>query len=319
MTVRVYKSTDTGAPQILGSRAGDLINLLDKCLVTGYGSKLPAGWTKPFVGTNRAAFKQGAGSNGMYLRVDDTSAVATYRMAKVKGFTSMTDVNTGRGQFPTEGQYAGGLNWMLFQSGTASYARNWILVADEKLFYLSIETAPEDSSTQIGDYYREFMYFGDINKYGTTDESATVLWGHQDTTFNTYHNVPFDSSTLDASYPGLFLARSFSNLGGSRPAGQHHDYYKAGGYSTWGAPGSYLSYPHGPDGGLIFSPIWVHEPGTAGGAHIRGTLPGLWAPLQNVFAHGDTFEGQGELAGRTFLVFKHYQCRCALEISNTWR
>lgn len=47
MTVTVYKSTDSGAP-ILYGLAWSLLNLLDKILVDGYGSKSSLGWAKAF-------------------------------------------------------------------------------------------------------------------------------------------------------------------------------------------------------------------------------------------------------------------------------
>lgn len=110
MTMRVYRSSDASAPALRGNTPGDLINVLDKCLVTGYGSLAGAGWTKPFTGTNLAVFRQGAGSNGMYLRVDDTSSAAGSRSARVVGYEVMSDVNNGTPQsFPTAVQYSGGL------------------------------------------------------------------------------------------------------------------------------------------------------------------------------------------------------------------
>ena len=54
MTVRIYKSTDSGAPTLTG-QAFSLISLLLACLVDGYGSKAAAGWTKPYTGTNLAS------------------------------------------------------------------------------------------------------------------------------------------------------------------------------------------------------------------------------------------------------------------------
>ena len=109
MTVRFYSSSDAGAPAVRGNTPGDIINLLTKCLVDGYGAKAGAGWTKPYTGTNVAAFRQGAGSNGMYLRIDDTSTEAGNRNARIVGYETMSDVNTGAPQsFPTAAQRAGG-------------------------------------------------------------------------------------------------------------------------------------------------------------------------------------------------------------------
>lgn len=105
MTVRVYHSTDSSAP-VLSGQVGALIGVLDAILVNGYGSKAAVGWTKAFSGTNMAAYKQSAGSNQLYLRVDDTNATD----ARVVGYETMSDVNTGTGPFPTATQQSGGLN-----------------------------------------------------------------------------------------------------------------------------------------------------------------------------------------------------------------
>ncbi|MGE3907973.1 MAG: hypothetical protein AB7K36_01385, partial [Chloroflexota bacterium] len=55
-TTRIYRSTDSGAPVLTG-QAGSLLNLLDKCLVDGYGSKAAAGWSRPYTGTNKTAYR----------------------------------------------------------------------------------------------------------------------------------------------------------------------------------------------------------------------------------------------------------------------
>lgn len=174
MTVRVYRSSDASAPALRGNTPGDLINLLEKCLVTGYGSKTAAGWTKPFSGTNVAAFKQGAGSSGCYLRIDDTSTSATNRAARVKGYEVMTDVNTGTPQpFPTELQKAGGAYWWTkYSSSTAANPREWIVWADERLFYIYISNYPESGTRE---YNNEVYAFGDINPYKPGDATACVL------------------------------------------------------------------------------------------------------------------------------------------------
>ena len=41
----IYKSTDTSAPVLAGNDRTCLVNLLNKCLVTGYGDRPAAGWT----------------------------------------------------------------------------------------------------------------------------------------------------------------------------------------------------------------------------------------------------------------------------------
>lgn len=86
MPVTIYTSEDAGAPPLLPNAAGALIAVLDACLVNGYGAKAGAGWSKPFNGVNLAVYKQGAGSNGMHCRIDDSNGAT----ARVRGFEDMT-------------------------------------------------------------------------------------------------------------------------------------------------------------------------------------------------------------------------------------
>ena len=43
---KVFRSTDSDAPAMIVNVAGSFNNVLRKCLVEGYGSKDPAGWTE---------------------------------------------------------------------------------------------------------------------------------------------------------------------------------------------------------------------------------------------------------------------------------
>jgi hypothetical protein len=148
-TTRIYKSTDASSPVLVGG-VSSLINLLDKCLVTGYGSATAAGWTKPYAGTDIAVFRNSvaAGGSGMYLRVSDAgSGTGGAREALVRGYATMSDANTGTVETPTVAQIAASLVWR--KSNTVdSTARPWILIADERTFYLCIDTGT--FSTEYG-------------------------------------------------------------------------------------------------------------------------------------------------------------------------
>lgn len=302
MTVRVYRSSDANAPALRGNTPGDLINLLDKCLVTGYGTKAAAGWTKPFTGTNVAAFRQGAGSNGMYLRVDDTSTVTGNRKATVRAYETMSDVNTGLPQsFPTEAQEPGGATWWTKQSSsTAANPRAWIVWADERMFYIYINTYPEQTASP--EYYNGWYAFGDINSYKPGDGTATLLIGDQART-TIYSSQPTFNQSSQLSAVGndaIWMARRFDQIGAPIRVGWHSDYVKQG--STFSGA---VSYPHGPDGALLMAPVWCHDP-TISPYNIRGVFPGIYAHCHNSasFGHLDTIEGQGVFAGRTFTYIR---------------
>lgn len=156
--IRVYQSTDVGAPQNLNA-AGSIISILAACLVTGYGTQAAAGWSVPFQDVNTSVFKPGVGSNGMHIKVTDTAITP----ARVKCFESMTDINTGLGQFPSEIQQPGGF---YFQKGDhATIPRLWTVIATEKFFVAFFETAVGTQKMQC---------FGDFDSYKTGDLFNTV-------------------------------------------------------------------------------------------------------------------------------------------------
>ncbi|CAA2409872.1 tail assembly protein [Xanthomonas phage Bosa] len=312
MTVRVYSSSDSGAPVLNGTTAGDLINLLTKCLVDGYGAKAGAGWTKPYSGGNRAAFRQGTGSRGRYLYVDDTRTTVS-GAARVYGMDTMTALDTGEGPFPTNTQVPGGLYWHVHYYGTANVGRAWTLVADEKMMYLTIHTYPDAATSN---QYRETYWFGDLAGAASIDTFNTIIQGQSSSSANSSQHQPTESVGIGSAVSGLYAVRSYTGLGGSIQLGRRHDYTLSGA-TVWGGSGN-LSYPHGPDGALMLSPVWIHEPGSTNAAAQRGTMPGLWAPLQYVLNTGDTFQGAGPLAGKTFLAFRQYESRYCFETSNTW-
>ncbi|WNO28854.1 tail assembly protein [Clavibacter phage 33] len=318
MTVRFYSSSDAGAPALRGNTPGDLINLLDKCLVTGYGAKAAAGWTKPFTGTNVAAFKQGAGSNGMYLRIDDTSTVTQYRRAAVVGYETMTDVNTGSPQpFPTTAQKTTGGSWFThYNSGSVATPRPWMVIADEKFFWLLLNTYPENGVTSAN--YNEAYAFGDIIPYKPGDTTHTCLLAcSNDNNPNSSEVYPWAGTAISSVMTryGLWFARDYTNLGGPTTHSWHSDHQK--GNSSWGSGD--LQYPHGPDGGLYLAPVWVHNP-QVGPYSVRGIMPGLWVPCHSVgiLSQHQTVVGQGDLAGKTFMYRRHSSNAVMIEISDTW-
>lgn len=176
MTTRLYQSTDVDAPA-LTREFGSLIALLDKCLVTGYGSggdaKAPAGWTKPYAGANQAAFRMGSGSQ-RYLQVfDDQTAEASGQWARCWGFESMTALDTGVDKWPVVSSAANGVYWRKGNTA-APYAHPWWLVASESWLYLIVQQA-QTPTTYV--YMPWMMFFGDGEAYNSGDSYLTLLSG----------------------------------------------------------------------------------------------------------------------------------------------
>ena len=92
----------------------------------------PAGWTKAFSGANLAAYKiTPPEGTGFYLRVDDTGTT----VARVRGYETMSDVNTGTGPFPTTADFAGSGLWWSKSNTASAGTRPWRIAADDRGFY----------------------------------------------------------------------------------------------------------------------------------------------------------------------------------------
>lgn len=86
MAVKVYRSTDTSAPVLNGS-VGTFINVLDACLVNGYGDKTSMGWTKEYSGTNTASYQMPSGTSQSSLNVNDNADTGVgSNYARLRGF-----------------------------------------------------------------------------------------------------------------------------------------------------------------------------------------------------------------------------------------
>jgi hypothetical protein len=292
MTVTVYRSSDSSAPTLSGT-VGDLVNVLDKCLVAGYGSKTAAGWTKPYTGTNAAVFRMGGG-NQFYLDVNDNGpGSATAQEARVRGYETMSAVATGTGPFPTVAQLAAGviIRKSVAASGTA---RVWTLVADDRTFYLF-----NQAGDTAGQWYG--FGFGDFYSYTTgTDNYRTMIFGHhlEATPGASGSNEDRTGTNLVGANASHYVARSYTGLGGSVQWTKVSDDPKKG---SSGFLGGALALPHPVDGNIWLVPLHI-----AHTTAIRGKLRGYVDTAHTVasIADQDTASGAGIYAGHTFLFFK---------------
>lgn len=310
MAVTVYKSTDSLAP-ILTGLAGTLIDVLDACLVNGYGATAAAGWTKPFTGTNKAVYRQGTGSSQLYLRLDDTNSIFTMST----GYETMSSVDVGTGPFPnTKSVIPNGVFWNKSNIGTSA-SRAWMVIANERAFYLWINTSNQATPFGLANLY----FFGDIKSYKTVDAYKVLIEG---STSSTGISNMYLLNTTGQVLDGHYMPRPYTQLGSvtaSNGVGKHTDTQRCGSFIGQGT----LAYPDPINSNLILSPIWIHE--ITGNSSIRGILPGGWAPGHTMpLTHEDTFSGTGNLAGKTFVVVNNAYntntnySQIMIETSDTW-
>lgn len=326
MTVRLYLSTDASAPSLTGT-VGSLVSLLDAVLVNGYGTQTAAGWTTAFTGTNKRDYKQGTGSNGYYLDIDDSGPGAGgAKEARLRGYEAMTALSTGTLPFPTTAQSAT-FGVVCRKSNTAdSTSRPWYIVADATCFHLFVDTGDLTSPN-----YSMCVSFGDIFSYKSGDTYNTVLIGRtaENSGSNGAEAMPIitGSSLAVSSIPGgHYMDRHYNGIGGSVAFQKYGSIFNGGTSNALVMGGSLavLGYPNGPDNALELSQIFVGHSGC-----LRGYLKGLWSPCHyQPCSHGDTFSGTGNMSGKAFLALNvqsslvsitgSSQGQIIIETSNTW-
>ena len=248
----------------------------------------PAGWTKAFSGTNRAAYKiTSPEGTGFYLRVDDTGTAT----ARVRGYETMSDVNTGTGPFPTTADFADSGLWWSKSNAASAAARPWRIAADDQGFYYF----PRQYDTY---YEHQGNYFGGILSLKSNDPYACVLRGNtSDRSTALGGSFGDDLVWADSSraFGGLYIARAANTLGGAV------NIYSAPVIDTTlsvnhvvGAVG--FAYPAPVDNGLMLTPVVLHN--TQG---FRGYLPGIrYSPqvVNAAFNSGDVVAGSGDMVGK---------------------
>lgn len=131
-----------------------------------------AGWTKPFSGTNLAAYKSASpAAHGQFLRVADTTA----EYARAVGYENMTAISTGTGLFPTSAQVSGGYYWGKNDETSGTNAVPWVFASDGRFFYLFVQACIKSSGSA-----RSFTptSFGDlVPESPSGDPYATVVTG----------------------------------------------------------------------------------------------------------------------------------------------
>jgi hypothetical protein len=317
MAVALYRSTDPGAVQLDG-QVGSLVAVLDAVLVA-------AGWNIAFTTTNIRAYRQPATADTAlraYLRVNDAGpGAAGGQEARIVGYESMTDVNTGTIPCPTVAQMANGL--FVRKSATADATpRLWLAVADERTFYMWINTGDAAS------VYTCWM-FGDFYSFVADDRYRIMIMGRAientatigvgaggDVDFG--HMLGATAATL---LPGHFVFRDASQAAGAVQASKTGDRSLnpsaiASGYAMQGN----LGYKNAADSQIYTPPIRVTH--IQGGNTVRGIWRGMyhWGHAIAAVSDGATFPGALDLAGKDFRVIKQGGDGgvWVVETSDTW-
>lgn len=252
------------------------------------------GWEKLFAGTNKAVYRSiDPLGSGFCLRVDD-SGTTTLR---VRGFESMSDVDTGVGPFPTDAQISGG-GWWLKSSVASSAAVRYDLIADSRTLLTAVCSGSPSSATNLASPLRGFGDMLPLRASG--DPYACALSCNASSAISAVFGLgSFDrfSNSSDA----IFLPRGIGGIGSSHSVWTLS--YVGGASATSGADGTLGTFPSAVDGELKFSKRFVKDGATS---TPRADVPGLlYIPqsgVNSLVSPRDILPGTGAMAGRLLLA-----------------
>ena len=275
----VVKWTDGGAPT-LSRVASSVIDVLDYCLPQ-------KGWTKVFSGTDKAVYRAGSGERKFYRVQNDgsfyySSTSYQYCHARITAYDSMTDVDTGTGQW-------GQRHFNVSNSGTP-VPRPWMCIFNETTF-LFVCLPTKTTGVTMASANSNILGFGDTKAAlpGNTDRSFIAgTWLSSPATNNCALSCPY--STIATGYAKLVCNRS---LDGSRTA-LDTGLFNNGGLS--GAKDGEL-YPFGRSSAAPFAypyngeMLYGRPMMDDGSAYTLGDyIPGLFYPCHQ----GNTLNNWGE-------------------------
>jgi hypothetical protein len=269
--------------------------------------RAPAGFAKTFSGTNKAVYRAiDTSSRRHFFRfVDDGTTGGGAREARLWGYETMTDVDTGTGIYPTAGQLASG--FFCQKSDTAdSTAKNWVVISDGKTVYCYMYIGSSVSGGDItspGANMNAFG-FGDAIEFRPGD--AGMSWVTGAPTSNQFSSTQYSglfntTPSISSSNPSganapIMMARDFTGVAGARAT----QLFGTGLTGSLGGTSPLINYPHQVDNGFYMVPCVLTQ---SSPAVIRGRMPGYFEPLHgNCFPNTQIIENVIGYAGRRFMM-----------------
>lgn len=185
----VYRWDDSGAPQLVNGKISSFFDVLQKCLVEGYGEKSPLGWTRSYYDpvNFKAAWRNSVadgGSGGSAYFYSNTNTDADRTVIRQTSCINITDtgVITKQGRLTT------------LQIGSFTNS-GWVLIG-----------------TPIGFYFYSFMV-------GPTNSSVSL-----DTTSSSSNRISFYAGDLFSIVPNdagrfVYYSGNSNSAGNNFPSG----------------------------------------------------------------------------------------------------
>jgi hypothetical protein len=305
----------------------------------------PLGWEKPFSSTHKAAYRsKNPQSPQNLLLIDNSLKTPNYtttwaKWANVGIVEGLADIDTIVGAQAPYDPNSPTQNWKQvtpnqwgwykwYHGRTGGYEnsgdsgggnRNWVLVGDDRLFFLLCTNA-----AGYNWYGRNCYVFGDILSFKPGDNYATVLGADDNFSgVSNYWSYPGQGSNygliMSLDFSGKVLLRNHTQLGNPVRFGLTSLNTNNGQQVCGRGP---TPFPNGPDYSLWLLPTYVRQED----GHLRGMMPGmLWMPQDRPYSDQTIVDNVVGQEGRRFLLVRtQYSsetegAQIAFDITGPWR
>lgn len=279
--VTVYRSTDTGAPQLTNT-AGSLKTVLKACLVEGYGSQASLGWEMKAEDTTSAVFRSKdpkASNTALQIKNTGTSYADPAMLVEPAGLDQAKKVVADADR---RFQY-----WRIPLT-----SNKWMLIGHSRAFALLVK----------GSTRSRLFWFGDFPSTAAGDTGNCAMFYTSDGTYDQMSNSSYMAPQVLGANGGtgstkFVLARSYTGIGMGVVAI----------LSSLCATYQRQSFPDRITNGLSISECYLHEllDYSANRVPLRGLLPGCywcandlssvedWTDMSNFVGSDDHFVNCG--------------------------
>lgn len=308
----------------------------------------PLNWEIAFTGASKRAYRsKNAQSAKNMLLINDGLKTPGYtttwaKWANVGIVSAMTDIDTITGiQAPfnpskptlnwanVDANQWGWFKWYFGRnfgtdtSGDAGgAARNWVIIGDDRLFYLFTT-----HNEQFSPYGRAAYVFGDLVSYRPGDVTGTVLAADESQN-SSNETLTWPGSAMDYSFPtnesgstrGKIMLRGHTQIGlPVRWRTQAMFTFQSGGFQA--ATGQ-LPFPNAADYGLWLLPTYCRQADD----NVRGLMPGLnWLPQIQSYPDLTILDNVESAPGKKFALISSQMSnsnlgvQTAFDIVGPWR
>lgn len=264
-------------------------------------AKTPAvgGWAERWTGTGKTVLYSTdlAASGKADFRIDDTGTTT----ARIVGYESTSDVDTGTNPYPTTAQLSGG-GYILKSSTANTTARDWLIVANPRTVYLL--TVYNGTNFVVHG-------FGDLSSPYPGDQYHGFVMACNG---SSHTSPPYVHYMYGATFDKIWVARNQAATVGAAACAKRGPNHFSG---VTGSGGATYAYPSPlTTSGVLFGTGSVKVEIQSG--EFRGFMPGM-VPILNAVtgavANGTTFVGVSGFADPLILLRDNYPSNGSIALS----